>query len=178
MQPTNEVIIDIEEYFRNDQRHPEHDPGVVILYRLKIDASYFTVKHRHLLGSAILELDNKNPEHWEVFQIWKEEGHIVERHIKPEEKVDLGAYGIERFVTKVREYCFSIDKAEYETKHSKLKVRVILEDFAKVSPDTKTLAVKTEDGFHEYKDLDEEVPLQHCPHFTLFDNQPTGVSCL
>jgi hypothetical protein len=178
MQPANEVTIDIEEYFRNDQRHPEHDPGVVILYRLKVDNSYFTVKHRHILGCAILELDSKNPEHYELFQVRKENGHIVERHIKSDESVDLGTYGIERFITKIREYCFSIDMAKYETKHSKLTVRAILVDFAKVSPETKTLAEKTPDGFHEYKDLDQEISLKHCPRFTLFDNQPTGVSCL
>jgi hypothetical protein len=177
-QGSQESIFDLEDNFRKDQRHPEHDPGLVIRYKIKIDDQYHLVDHRHQRGSALLELANKSAEQFELFQIQRENG-VVSTHLIPaHESVDLGTYGIERFITKVREFCFSVDKAKYTTPHEKLTVRQILVDFAKVSPENKTLAVKTDGGFHEYKNLDEEIDLRHCPHFTLFDNTPTGVSCL
>jgi hypothetical protein len=75
-----------------------------------------------------------------------------------------------------KEYCFWIGKKEYDTQHKELTVRQILVEFAKVSPEDKTLATKTSGGFQEYKYLNQEIPLKDCPHFTLFDNSPTGLS--
>lgn len=78
---------------------------------------------------------------------------------------------------KPKEYHFFIDQKKYETTSPSLTVRQILADFANVDPATKTLATKTSGGgFHEYKDLDEVISIEHPIHFTLFDNTPTQVS--
>lgn len=71
---------------------------------------------------------------------------------------------------------FFVGQKHYETTKDSLTVREILVDFAGVDPATKTLALKQGGGFHEYKDLNEEISVEHPQHFILFDNASTPVS--
>ena len=73
-------------------------------------------------------------------------------------------------------YHFFIDKVKYETTSASLSVGQILVEYAKVNPVNKTLARKEAGGFHEYKNLDEIISIEHVIYFILFDNTPTQVS--
>ncbi len=172
------ITIDLEEHFNSGKQHPEDDPGVVIYYVIKVDDKRHEVKRRHMLGKDILSLDGKNPEFFNLEQSKRinDQMHLVE--ILPDETVDFGTHGIEKFFTKAKSkvYDFWIGQKEYKTTESSLTVRQILENFAKVDPITKTLARKTEGGFIEYKNLDEVISMDNCPHFSLFDNTSLPVS--
>lgn len=170
------LVIDLEEFFHSGASHPEPDPGVVIYYKLKIDGQPFKTKHRHLSGSKILQLADLFPDFFELFQLSRIHGLIKEVEVKPDEIIDFGCFGVEQFTTKPITYCFWIDRKDYHTNQKKLTVRSILVDYAQVDPADKTLAQKKDGGFHEYKNLDEEIPLKDCPRFTLLDNTPTTVS--
>jgi len=177
--PTGEnltIIIDLEELFIADKHHPEHDPGTIILYRIKVDDQYHNIKHPHIEGKAILALEGKTPEHFEVKQRFKEHGKTELKLIHPDELVDLRKPGIERFITEKKVFIFFIGPKEYKTEHSSLTVRKILVDFAKVNPENKSLGIKQGEGFHTYQNLDEEIDLCPVKHFKLFDNTPTGKS--
>jgi len=171
------IIIDIEEYFLQEKPHPLHDPGKVILYRIKIDEQYYDVRHSHLSGEKILALADKQPAHSVLKQKIKHEGESKLITIHPEEVVDFTKLGIEKFITEVREYEFFIDQRPvFKTPHSHLSVRTILVEFVKVDPTKELLAEKQDGGFKEFKNLDEELNLTHIRHFTLFDIEPTPVS--
>jgi hypothetical protein len=71
---------------------------------------------------------------------------------------------------------FFIGEKKYETTKEHLTVREILEDFAKVSPDKYTLALKEQGEFHEYTNLDEAIEMKNGMKFVLFDKTPTTVS--
>ncbi len=169
------VKVDLEEHFHNEKPIPDHDPGVVILYKIKIDDQYFEVRDRHIKGKLLYDLVGKDPKEYQLYQLLKEHGEKKEAAVEPNTPIDLGKFGIERFITK-RIYCFKIGKIDYTTEHAKLTVRQILVDYAKVDPDKTTLALKVDGGFQEYKNLDETVPLDKCPAFVLFDNDPLPVS--
>jgi hypothetical protein len=168
------ITINLEEYFKEDREHPEHDPGVVIYYRIKVDDNYHEVRERHMTGSAILALEGKATKHFDLWQHHKNDGTPGLTPIQPEESVDFGKKGIERFTTK-HVYPFFIGKTEYVSKHEELTAKAILQDFAKVDPDMNVLGKKIEGGYHKYKNEDK-VRLEDCPHFELFSKDPTGVS--
>jgi hypothetical protein len=173
------VIIDIEEIFINELSHPEHDPGVVIKYRIKIDEQYFEVAQSHLSGKSILELVDKNTEHYNLKQRVKREGQIHLIDIPPHEQVNLKEPGIEKFITEQKEYIFFVQVVkdiEYKTRHAHLTVRKILEEYAKVDPNENTLAEKQTSGVHEFPNLSEELDLKHIRHFIVFSERPTTVS--
>ncbi|MBS0646937.1 MAG: hypothetical protein JSR97_10170 [Verrucomicrobia bacterium] len=171
-----EIIIDLEECVKENKQHPHVDPGIIVKYKLKIDDEAKLTGKRKLDGESILGLVGKSHEQYCLIQLKHEHGHVHEVEIAPHDMVDFGVWGIEKFLTKEIFYHFFIGKKEYSTPKAKLTVRQILEDYAKVDPAAKTLAKKEDGGYHEYKDLDEVIPLKGCPHFVLFDNDPTGVS--
>ena len=170
------IIVDIEEYFHRNERHPEHDPGVVISYKIKVDDQYYIVPEKHLSDAAIIGLTGKDPQLFDLEQIIKEDGEIKTIGIHPGTSVDFSKPGIERFITVPKTYPFFIERKEYFSPSQELTVRQILVDFAKVSPETKSLAKKIPGGVYTYTNLDEKVVLKDCPHFTLFDNTSTNVS--
>jgi len=175
----NIITVDLEHLYHTGAEHPSQDDGEVVMYKIKVDDHYHYLQHRHRTGEQILALESKSPKDFKLEQCWKaEDGQTVCMHILADVSVDFKAPGIERFITKsiVHEYDFFIGKMIYHTQSSRLTVRQILEDFAKVNPIQKSLGIKTETGVHEYTDLNESVSLEGCPHFTLFDNQPVGVS--
>lgn len=170
------VIVDIEEVVNGKSSHPPDDPGIIIIYRFKVDNIPFESRERWMNRDEIMALVNKDPESFDLFQKINS-GHDTKLdEIKPHERVDFKKFGVEQFFTKPKVYCFHIGPKKYETNSKTLTVRQILVDFAKVDPANKTLAKKTDGGYHEYKNLDEVVSLADCPHFTLFDNTPTQVS--
>lgn len=71
---------------------------------------------------------------------------------------------------------FFIGKQKYETEKTVLTVREILEDFAKVKTDEKTLALKDGNSHQEYTNLDEPIQMKNGMHFVLFDTTPTTAS--
>ncbi|HEX2628141.1 MAG TPA: hypothetical protein VHM26_04000 [Chitinophagaceae bacterium] len=170
------IVIDLEDLFHGRGKHPENDPGVEIRYNFKIDGDPFQTEDRRPEGNKLMGIVGKSYEDFELFQRKKHGNDVILAQIDPHEKVDLGDYGIEYFVTKPRVYHFYIGQKRYETKHKSLTVRQILVDFAKVDPKEKTLARKEGGGYHEYHNLDEVIPLKDCPHFTIFDNEPCIVS--
>jgi hypothetical protein len=171
-----EIIIDVEKHAKEKLEHPHADPGIIILYRIKIDGDEKDIPERHVNEEFLLNLVGKTIHEFEVYQIKTDDGHEHEILLKPEDQIDLGVFGVERFITKRRIYHFFIGKKEYTTHEPKLSVKEILEDYAKVDPAQKTLAKIIPGGFHEYKDINEEISLKDCPHFTLFDNSPVHVS--
>jgi hypothetical protein len=170
------IIIDIEKLFLANENHPQHDPGTIILYRIKVDEKYHDVKHPHITGNGILALEGKSPEHFQVLQVFKEHGNPVLKVIEPTEVVDLSKVGIERFIIEKKRYPFFIGPKEYQSEQAHLTVREILVNYAKVSPEEKLLAIKDGEGFHSYENLDEKIHLVPVKHFKLFDKTPTGKS--
>ena len=71
---------------------------------------------------------------------------------------------------------FFIDKVKHETTQETLTVREILKDYAKVSPEEFTLALKEHGNFKEFENLDEQIPMKDGMHFSLFDKKPTTAS--
>jgi hypothetical protein len=71
---------------------------------------------------------------------------------------------------------FFIGKTKHETEKKELTAREILVDFAKVSPDNFTLALKNQGGFEELTNLDHPIQMKEGMHFVLFDKTPTTVS--
>lgn len=71
---------------------------------------------------------------------------------------------------------FFIGKTKHETEKKGLTPREILVEFAKVSPDNFTLAVKNHGGFDELTNLDDPIEMKDGMHFVLFDKTPTTVS--
>ena len=71
---------------------------------------------------------------------------------------------------------FFIGKTKHETEKKELTPREILVDFAKVSPDNFTLALKRQSGFDELTNLDDPIHMKEGMHFVLFDKTPTTVS--
>jgi hypothetical protein len=75
-----------------------------------------------------------------------------------------------------KQFVFFVGAKKYETETSHLTPREILEQFAKVSPDTNTLALKRQGGFDEFTELDKPIEMKNGMHFVLFDKTPTTVS--
>ncbi len=71
---------------------------------------------------------------------------------------------------------FFIGKTKHETERKELSPREILVDFAKVSLDNFTLALKSQGGFDELTYLDQPIEMKEGMHFVLFDKTPTTVS--
>jgi hypothetical protein len=171
------VIIDLEYHAKNGINHPEHDEGVIILYRVKIDEEYKNVEHRLRTGAQILALVDKTPENYTLHQMfWAEDRTKVLLHILPDIEVDFKNPGIEHFVTKPIAYEFSVNEKKYETTSAHLTPNQILVDYAHVDPLKKTLARKIDGQLREYKDLAQEISMKDCPRFTLLDEQPVNVS--
>ena len=172
------IIIDFEVYFHEGKEHPQHDPGAVIYYRIKVNDKIIDLKDHGLLGSSILkEAGFADDEQIELFQRIREHGQIKEKLINPDQFVDFRKLGIERFITKPKEYCFWVDKKEFYSPAAELTVRQLLENYVNVDPVDKTLAQKRDGSIHEFKNLEENIPLKDCPRFTLLDNTPTTISC-
>lgn len=75
-----------------------------------------------------------------------------------------------------KQITFFIGAKKYETEKSHLTPKVILEQFAKVSSETNTLALKRQGGFDEFTELDKPIEMKNGMHFVLFDKTPTTVS--
>lgn len=71
---------------------------------------------------------------------------------------------------------FFIGKEKFETEKTVLTVREILEDYAKVKTDEKSLALKDGNSHTEYTNLDEPIHMKNGMHFVLFDTTPTTAS--
>ena len=71
---------------------------------------------------------------------------------------------------------FFIGKQKFETEKPILKVREILEDFAKVKPEEKSLALKQGNDHLEYANNEESIEMKDGMHFVLFDKTPTTAS--
>lgn len=91
-EPEIVVKIKLEDIFNKIHCHPEHDPGKVIYYVIKVDKSEFEVKAHKMTGKELLALVNKTPENYRLFEL----GHN-QREIMPDEYVDFRKEGIERF---------------------------------------------------------------------------------
>ena len=71
---------------------------------------------------------------------------------------------------------FFIGKKKYETEDSVLTVKQILEDYAKVNPEEKSLALVHGNDQPEYTDINEKITMKEGMHFVLFDKTPTTTS--
>ncbi|MDO7874235.1 multiubiquitin domain-containing protein [Hymenobacter sp. ASUV-10] len=90
--PNGEIIIDLEDLFNRKCDHPEHDPGEVIYYRIKVDGKTFDVKQHSMTGRELLQLVGKTPEKHRLHQL----GH-GQVEIEANDEVDFRTPGIERF---------------------------------------------------------------------------------
>jgi len=84
-------VVDIEIFAPMNQKPPRAKS-----YRIRIDKQYELVVKRHIDGTEILKLVGKAPDKWRLHQ--KLHGGVM-MEIAPEQVVDLGERGIERFVT-------------------------------------------------------------------------------
>ena len=84
-------IVDIEVFGKQNCKPPRAKT-----YRLRIDREYFTVEKQFITGLELLQLVHKLPSAWRIHQ--KLHGGLM-REISPDEVVDLGQPGLERFVT-------------------------------------------------------------------------------
>ena len=96
---TIKVIIDVEDLCLNNKPHPEHDPGEVIYYRVKIDKQYREFREHHLTGTQLLASIGLTPQTHKLFEI----GQHGQRAIGPDELADFRKSGIERFKSVAKE---------------------------------------------------------------------------
>lgn len=175
---TIKVVLDLEDHCHTGSPHPVQDPGTVLHYLVKVDEHKYETTTAHQTGRSLLALTGKEATGFILEQVHTHAGQSIHTLVQPDEVIDLSGFGLERFVTKPKpqHYHFFVGQKRYETTKPCLTVREILVDYAGVDPTTKTLALKQPGGFHEYKDLNEEISLQHPQHFVLFDNASTPVS--
>lgn len=171
---TVKVIIDLEDLCIQNKPHPDHDPGIVIHYLIKVDETRHEIAQSKVKGHEIFVLSGKDPQHFRLLQVYRESGESRSRVVSSHETVDLSTNGIERFITERITTTFFIDKKRHHAQKSCLSVREILVDYAKVNPELKTLALKQD--CRQFNDLDEIICLEQDQCFTLFDNSPTPVS--
>lgn len=175
---TIKVVLDLEDHCHTSSPHPVYDPGTVLHYLVKVDEHKYETNTGHQTGRSLLTLAGKEAAEFVLEQVHTHAGQPMYTPVQPDEVIDLSGFGVERFVTKSkpRHYEFFVGQKRYETIKPCLTVREILVDYVGVDPTTKTLALKQPGGFHEYKDLNEEISVQHPQHFVLFDNASTPVS--
>jgi len=77
---------------------------------------------------------------------------------------------------KPEKFVFFIGKVKHETDKAELTPREILTQFAQVSPDNFTLALKNQGNFDELANLDVPIQMKDGMPFVLFDKTPTTVS--
>lgn len=141
-------------------------------YVLRIDDEKYRVNALSITGRGIAELANKPPEAYSIEQFTRGK---KPRTICPDQKVDLTAAGIERFVTRPG-VTFTIDQEECHAPTPTLSVREVLTDYAKVNPNLTTLVELRGDEQVKHPDLTESLPLRQCERFVVFHNTPTPVS--
>lgn len=86
-----EDVIDVEEFARAGKPVPKGKR-----YRIRIDKEKFVVSQPTITGKELLSLVGKTPDKYNVYL------HVhggQTKLIKPDEKVDLTAPGVERFTT-------------------------------------------------------------------------------
>lgn len=91
----NKIVEDLEENFRNKKGCQEHDPGLIISYKIKIDTEYFEVDKPEITGEELLRLAGKTTATHRIFALKESE----DPEVKPKEIVDLREFGIEKFKT-------------------------------------------------------------------------------
>lgn len=91
----NKIVEDLEENFRNKRGCQEHDPGLIISYKIKIDTEYFEVDKPEITGEELLKLAGKTTAAYRIFALKESE----DPEVKPHEIVDLRDFGIEKFKT-------------------------------------------------------------------------------
>lgn len=141
-------------------------------YVIRIDDERHRVNALSITGRELLMLAKKQPPNaYTVEQIVRGKRHVV----CPDQKVDLTAPGIERFVTRAG-VTFSIDQEEVSAPTPTLTVRVILSEYAKVDP-AKTMLVEMRGSEQvRHPNLDEQLTVTTCSRFVVFHNTPTTVS--
>ena len=80
-------------------------------------------------------------------------------------------------VKEPKKIVFFIGKLKCETAQTSLTVSEILTDYAKVSPNEKSLSLKEGNDHFEYTDNNQVIEMKEGMHFVLFDKTPTNVSC-
>ncbi len=141
-------------------------------YVLRIDDERYRVNALSITGRGIADLANKPSEAYAIEQITRGK---PARTICPDQKVDLTAAGIERFVTRPG-VTFTVDQEECHAPTPTLSVREVLSDYAKVDPNLTTLVELRGDEQVKHPDLNEGLTLRQCERFVVFHNTPTTVS--
>lgn len=93
------VVIDLEQFARDEKTLPTHDPGIVIHYRFRVDKSIFERKKPLITGLELLALVGLSPDKYKIFLL----GTGKQKAIAPDEIVDLRTPGLERFKSVAKE---------------------------------------------------------------------------
>ena len=98
----------MEEHFHKGhaERH-QYDPGEIIHYKIKINDVPYEVDTVEIEGKELAKLVNLNLETHAIYAI----KHDQKNEVQPNELVDLGGYGIEKFVSEPRH---EHEKHDYE----------------------------------------------------------------
>lgn len=142
-------------------------------YVIRIDDERYRVNALSITGRDLLTLAKKQPpEAYTIDQIM----HGGQRRmICPDQKVDLTAPGVERFVTRAG-VTFFIDQEEVHASTATLTVREILTEYAKADAATTTLVELRGTEQVKHTSLDERLTVVCCERFVVFHNKPTPVS--
>lgn len=140
-------------------------------YVIRIDDDKYRLNALSVTGRDLLVLAKKEPGAYTIEQVLHGERHVV----CPDQKVDLTAAGIERFVTRAG-VAFFIDQEEVFAPTATLSVREILTTYAKVDATQSTLVELRGAEQVKHPDLDERLTVACCTRFVVFDNKPTSVS--
>ncbi len=166
--PSDEHEVDLEEYAARGE-----PPPPARTYVIRVDDERYRVNALSMTGRDLLTLAKKQPpEAYTVDQIL----HGGERRvICPDQKVDLTAPGVERFVTRSG-VAFFIDQEEVFAPTSVLTVREILTSYAKADATQTTLVELRGTEQIKHPNLDERLTITCCERFVVFHNSATSVS--
>jgi len=139
--------------------HPEPPHGRT--FQVRIDEEQVLLHEQHPTGEDLLESVDKRPCAYALIQLLR---HDEQRTIPPDDRVDLGAPGVDRFVTVHKEIVtITIDGDPYEIQSGNRTVAEILDKVGK-TPDAYAL-LEEKDGPPLPLPSNQPVPIEGCEVF-------------
>jgi Multiubiquitin len=159
--PEQENAMEIPESSQHGDHGPAHPEAPGRTFPVRIDDEHVLLHEQHPTGEDLLETVDKRSCAYVLIQILQ---HDEKRTIGPDETVDLGAPGTDRFITVDKQIVtITIDGDPYEIQRGERTVAEILEKVGK-TPDSYAL-LEEKDGPPLPLPSNQPVPIAGCEIF-------------